>query len=118
MGLQQPAIDDGARHRGDADNRAAAPREHRTCLDTAGLKDAGEIDVEHPLPLRERHRLGRRRIGDAGAVDRGRERSKFRLHTSDGGREIVLARHVAADRDRTLAERLDLRDSLCSTGTL
>ena len=46
------------------------------CLGLAGEEGAGEVDREHALPLRLLHRLRRRRIGDAGAVDGGGERSE------------------------------------------
>ena len=43
-----------AGHRGDVDDRAACRGEHGARLGLAGQEDAGEVDVDHALPLRVR----------------------------------------------------------------
>ena len=54
--------------RGDVDDAAPLPRQH---VSAGGLREeerAGQVDVDHLLPLRQGHVLRLRRPGDAGVV--------------------------------------------------
>ena len=116
VGLQQPAVDDRAGHRGDVDDRAATARQHRPRLGLAGQEDAGVVDVDHPLPLRQRHLLGGGGVGDAGAVDGEAERPELGLAYADGLGQAVGVGDVAGDGERPPAGRLDLGDDLVEPG--
>ena len=73
----------------------------------AGQEHARQVDVHHPLPLFERHLLGRRGVGDAGAVDRERQRTQHLLRLLDRGGQGRAVDDVAGHDQRAPALLLD-----------
>ena len=86
-----------------------APRRARAsaALGLAAEEDAVDVDVEHLLELREGHVLGGGGVGDAGRVDRERERAERVLDRGDGGADRVRVGHVGRDAECAFADRLD-----------
>ena len=68
--LQKASIYDRTGHRGDVDNSARPMTEHPSGLGLTREEDAGQINVDDALPLRQLHVFGRGSIGDTGTINR------------------------------------------------
>ncbi|SVM43087.1 Uncharacterised protein [Klebsiella pneumoniae] len=69
MGLIEAAVNDNAGHRGDINNRTAARFLHQFGFRFTGVPYAGEVNIDHPLPLLGFHLQRRIGVGDTGGVD-------------------------------------------------
>jgi hypothetical protein len=69
---------------------------------------AAQVDRDHPVPGGQRHRLERRLVDDAGAVDEDLDRAEPGLDPTDRLRDRIRQGDIAFAGDRVAALRLDL----------
>jgi len=93
--LFQPAIDDNARHGGDIDNRAAARLRHQFRLRFTGVPDAGQVNIDHLLPLFAFHFQRWIGVSDAGSIDRHVETSIAFFYRGDGVTQVGQLAYIA-----------------------
>ena len=68
MNLLNAPVNDDAGHRRDIDDRPLPARQHHLRFSLARQKNAGEIDIQHLLPLRKGHLFGGSGIRDTGTI--------------------------------------------------
>ncbi len=88
----EAAVNNNPRHRGDIDNRPAAGLQHQFRFRFAGVPYAGEIDIDHPLPLLALHLQRRIGVGDPGGVDGDVEAAKAVLASATAARRSAIWR--------------------------
>ena len=81
--------------RRDVDDPPPPPPQHLAARRLREQKCTGQIDINHPLPLLERHVLGRRCPGDAGVVDENVDLAERRHRAIHYGLDVGRPGHVA-----------------------
>ncbi len=110
MCLVEAAVNDNPRHRGDINNRPAAGLQHQFRFRFAGVPYAGEIDIDHPLPLLALHLQRRIGVGDPGGVDGDVEAAKAVFGQRDGGAQVGNLADIAGIRTSLTADGFNMAD--------
>ncbi len=110
MRLVEAAVNNNPRHRGDIDNRPAAGLQHQFRFRFAGVPYAGEIDIDHPLPLLALHLQRRIGVGDPGGVDGDVEAAKAVFGQRNGGAQVGNLADIAGKRTSLTADGFNMAD--------
>lgn len=110
MRLVEAAVNNNPRHRGDIDNRPAAGLQHQFRFRFAGVPYAGEIDIDHPLPLLALHLQRRIGVGDPGGVNGDIEAAIAAFGQRDGGAQVGNLADIAVIRASLTADGFNMAD--------